>query len=231
MAQRRYHGQVLLSIDSSAGASAALTRGDELLGSWRTEQTNSHAEVLAPAVRRLLAEASVAGGDLGGVVVGSGPGPFTGLRVGLALAHALAEAWGKPLYGVCSLDSLALRAADAGIVGEFLVTTDARRREVYWARYVSDQDGARLAEGPFVGAAAGLPALPAVGSGVELYPEDFSIAELPGASAWLPDAAELGRLAHGAVTGELTGVLCQPRPLYLRDSDAKVPKQMRAGST
>lgn len=200
------------------------------MSSWQTEQTNTHAEVLAPAVRGLLAEAGVSGADLGGVVVGSGPGPFTGLRVGLALAHALAEAWGVPLYGVCSLDSLALRATDAGITGEFLVTTDARRREVYWAQYHSDDEGSRLVAGPFVGPAASLPDLPAVGAGVQLYPEALSEPELiPETSAWRPDAAELGRLAYGALTGELTGVLCAPRPLYLRASDAKVPQQMRAG--
>ncbi|WP_120003633.1 tRNA (adenosine(37)-N6)-threonylcarbamoyltransferase complex dimerization subunit type 1 TsaB [Nesterenkonia muleiensis] len=222
---------LLLSIDSSAGASAALTGDGEPLSSWQTEQTTSHAEVLAPAVHQLISEASVTGEELGGVVVGAGPGPFTGLRVGLALAHALAEAWDKPLYGVCSLDSLALRATDAGIAGEFLVTTDARRREVYWARYESDDVGSRLIEGPFVGPAAELPALPAVGSGVQLYPQDLSVPELlPDAAAWLPDAAELGRLAHGAVTGELTGVLCPPLPLYLRGSDAKVPQQMLKGA-
>lgn len=229
-------GVLLLSIDSSAGASAALTRHDELLSSWRTEQTNSHAEVLAPAIQELLVKESVTGEDLGGVVVGAGPGPFTGLRVGLALGHALAEAWEIPIYGLCSLDSLALRATDAGIDGEFLVTTDARRREVYWARYISDDAGSRLVEGPFVGAASSLPDLPAVGAGVQLYPQELRVAELPAgaepsskAETWLPDAAELGRLGYGAITGELNGVLCPPLPLYLRDSDAKVPQQMRAG--
>lgn len=218
-----------------------------MLSSWRTEQTNSHAEVLAPAVQGLLAEARVAGEELGGVVVGAGPGPFTGLRVGLGLAHALAEVWEIPIYGLCSLDSVALRATDAGVEGEFLVATDARRREVYWARYLSDDAGSRLVEGPFVSAASALPDLPAVGAGVQLYPEALRVAQLPaaevllrgdsasgaesvsGAEGWLPDAAELGRLGHGAIAGELNGVLCPPRPLYLRDSDAKVPQQMRAG--
>lgn len=227
---------LLLALDTSAGASLALLRSDDddapvLLHSAETQEPNAHAEWLAPAVTEALSEAGVDGAEVDGVVVGAGPGPFTGLRVGLALAHALAEGWGIPLHGACSLDSLALRAVDAGITGEFLVTTDARRREVYWAHYESDQEGSRLVGGPFVGGAAELPALAAVGAGVGLYPEQLRSAELgSGSGAWTPHAAELGRLAHGALTGQLQGVLCAPRPLYLRDSDAKVPAQMQAGS-
>lgn len=221
---------LLLAIDSSAGASAALIRDGAPLDAWQTEQTSSHAEVLAPAVQRLLTGAGVTGTDLDGVVVGVGPGPFTGLRVGLALAHALAEAWDKPLHGICSLDSLALRATDAGIDGEFLVATDARRREVYWGEYVSDDSGSRLVQGPFVAAAEELPDLPVVGAGCGLYPQDLRAADLDeDSSEWLPEAAELGQLAEGALSGDLHGVLCQARPLYLRESDAKVPRQMRQG--
>ncbi|TLP77173.1 tRNA (adenosine(37)-N6)-threonylcarbamoyltransferase complex dimerization subunit type 1 TsaB [Nesterenkonia sphaerica] len=222
---------LLLSIDSSAGASAALTRRGEILQQWRTEETNSHAEVLTPAVQRMLEAAGVSGTDLDGVAVGVGPGPFTGLRVGLALAHALAEAWSKPLHGICSLDSVALRATDAGVEGEFLVATDARRREVYWAHYVSDEAGSRLVKGPFVSPAAELPPLPVVGAGLQLYPEALHPAKVDqDPSGWTPDAVELGQLAAAALAGEIHGVLCQARPLYLRDSDAKVPEQMRQGA-
>jgi tRNA threonylcarbamoyladenosine biosynthesis protein TsaB len=223
---------LLLTIDSSAGASVAITRDGEPLDAWRTDQTTSHAEVLAPAVQRMMMGAGVTGADLDGVAVGVGPGPFTGLRVGLALAHALAEAWGKPLRGICSLDSLALRATDAGVEGEFLVATDARRREVYWAQYVSDEAGSRLVRGPFVASAADLPELPAVGAGLGLYPQELRPAKVDeDPSAWVPDAAELGQLAEGALAGELHGVLCQARPLYLRESDAQVPVQMRQGGS
>ncbi|NDK33127.1 tRNA (adenosine(37)-N6)-threonylcarbamoyltransferase complex dimerization subunit type 1 TsaB [Nesterenkonia haasae] len=221
---------MLLSIDSSAGASAALIRDGAPLDAWRTAETSSHAEVLAPAVQRLLTRAGVRGEDLEGVVVGVGPGPFTGLRVGMALAHALAEGWAKPLHGICSLDSLALRATDAGIDGEFVVATDARRREVYWAQYISDDAGSRLQHGPFVAGAGELPDLPAVGAGLGLYPQQLRAAELAeDPTGWVPDAAELGRLAAGALAGDLHGVMCQARPLYLRESDAKVPLQMRPG--
>ncbi|WP_150462288.1 tRNA (adenosine(37)-N6)-threonylcarbamoyltransferase complex dimerization subunit type 1 TsaB [Nesterenkonia ebinurensis] len=248
---------LLLAIDSSAGASLALIRSGnvpdaapEVLHSAETQVPNAHAEWLAPAVTEALTEVGLRGEELDGVVVGAGPGPFTGLRVGLALAHGLAEGWDVPLHGVCSLDSLALRADDAGISGQFLATSDARRRELYWARYESaewapevwspgkssefsgpPQAGCRLVEGPFVGPAEELPDLPSVGAGLWLYPDQLTSAELAGApadpAAWTPHAVELGRLAHGALTGELHGVLCAPRPLYLRDSDAKVPAQMK----
>lgn len=218
---------LLLTIDSSAGASVALIRDDTVLHQWHTEAVNTHAEVLAPAVRQIMAEAEVDGAALHGVVAGVGPGPFTGLRVGLALAHSLAAAWGKPLHGVCSLDSLALRAVEAEIDGDFLAVTDARRREVYWAHYTNDDGDSGLVRGPFVDQAAACPELPAVGAGVGLYPETLTAASAQ-SSTWLPHARELGLLAAGVLAGDLTGVLCEPRPLYLRESDAKIPSQMSA---
>lgn len=221
---------LLLSIDSSAGASAALTRDDVVLAQRHTEAANSHAEVLAPAVQQIMAEAEVDGSRLDGVVVGVGPGPFTGLRVGLALAHSLAAAWSTPLHGVCSLDALALRAVDADVDGDFLAVTDARRREVYWARYSNEAGDSGLVEGPFVGPAADCPKLPAVGIGVGLYPDQLREAAA-GSSSWQPHAGELAMLAAGALSGELHGVLCEPRPLYLRESDAKVPAQVRRASS
>lgn len=217
---------LLLTIDSSAGASVALTRHDEVLATWKTETANTHAEVLAPAVQQVLTEAGISGSQVEGVVVGVGPGPFTGLRVGLSLAHSLAYSWDVGLHGVCSLDGLALRAVEAEVAGDFLVVTDARRREVYWAHYTNDDGDSGLVEGPFVGPAAQLPELPAVGAGVGLYPDQLAAASAE-AAAWLPHASELGLLAAGALSGELNGVLCDPRPLYLRESDAQVPAQMR----
>lgn len=257
---------MLLAIDSSAGASAAVIRNGGLLASWRTEETASHAEVLAPAVQRVLAESGLSGGQTGSppatehggmlqaVVVGVGPAPFTGLRVGLALAHTLAEVWRLPLYGVCSLDSPALRAVRGGVEAEFAVATDARRREVYWALYRAETSAAPFGDaaslvgpipldGPHVGSAAAVPAVPVVGVGAKLYPEVLRAAELPGTKpsgadpqVWLPDAVELGLLAEAALSSDqsaadraLTGVLRQPLPLYLRESDATVPQQMQKG--
>lgn len=246
-----YHGGVILAIDSSAGASAAVLDDGVVRAQWRTGQTTTHAEVLADAVAQMMRQAEVTGAGLSSVVVGVGPGPFTGLRVGLALAHALAEVWDVPLHGVCSLDSLAQRAVSqpaspgASAPAEFLAASDARRREVYWARYRADAHGfAELLEGPEVSAAGDLPELPVVGVGASLYPQLLSARSAP-ESHWLPDALELGQLAHRALTlsspaqeqaktapdGEPSAgtVLREPLPLYLRESDAKVPAQMRAG--
>ncbi|MFT4088976.1 MAG: tRNA (adenosine(37)-N6)-threonylcarbamoyltransferase complex dimerization subunit type 1 TsaB, partial [Gordonia sp. (in: high G+C Gram-positive bacteria)] len=134
------------------------------LSSRVVDDHRRHAEVLTTLMRDSLADAGLTGADLHAVVVGCGPGPFTGLRVGMATGAAYADALGVPAYGVCSLDAIAARVPGAG---EVLVVTDARRREVYWARYA---DGARvggpdvcapdaLAEqlGAFAGTAAGTP--------------------------------------------------------------------------
>ena len=127
----------------------------------------------APAVQRIMAETGVQGRQLDAVVTGVGPGPFTGLRVGLVLAHSMAAAWAVPLHGVCSLDALALRAVEADVEGDFIAVTDARRREVYWAHYTNDDGDSGLVEGPFVDQAAACPELPAVGAGVGLYADQL----------------------------------------------------------
>ncbi|GAA1012224.1 tRNA (adenosine(37)-N6)-threonylcarbamoyltransferase complex dimerization subunit type 1 TsaB [Nocardiopsis tropica] len=106
-------------------------------------QTHSrgHAEVLTPFILECLAESGLQRSDLGAVIVGCGPGPFTGLRVGMATGAAFGDALGIEVHGVCSLDAIA-----HGHPGDVLVVTDARRKEVYWARY---RDGERT-EGPGV---------------------------------------------------------------------------------
>lgn len=109
---------------------------------------HAHAELLTPNVIGAVADADLALGALDAVVVGCGPGPFTGLRVGMATAAAYGHALDVPVRGVCSLDAIGNQTR-----GEVLVVTDARRREVYWARY---RDGVRV-EGPGVAAAADVP--------------------------------------------------------------------------
>ncbi|CEA08836.1 tRNA threonylcarbamoyladenosine biosynthesis protein TsaB [Arthrobacter saudimassiliensis] len=214
---------LILCLDTSAIASAALLTGEgEVLAEFATEDTRSHAEVLAPAIRDLLAAGGTAPADLDALVVGVGPGPFTGLRAGIATARTLAFAWGKPLHGMMSLDALAFDAAlDAWRSGvdEFLVATDARRREVYWARYQSTGGTAHLIDGPHVGAAGELPQLPAYGAGAGLY--DGVLPAVPAFAAAQPTAAALGRAAVVPLTRGLP--LPDPAPLYLRESDAKVP--------
>jgi tRNA threonylcarbamoyladenosine biosynthesis protein TsaB len=215
---------LILAIDTSAVASAALVSDDALegvVGSFSTEDTRTHAEVLAPGIEKLLAEADVTGADVDAIVVGVGPGPFTGLRSGIATARTFAYVWGKPLHGLMSLDAVALEVAESTEApAEFLVATDARRREVYWARYTL-QEGQlpKLVDGPHVGVASDLPDLPAYGAGAGLY-SDVLRAD-PEFSTEQPDALYLGQFALARLAaGEL---LLDSTPLYLRESDAQVP--------
>jgi tRNA threonylcarbamoyl adenosine modification protein YeaZ len=99
-----------------------------------------HAELLAPSITAVLAQAGAARAELSAIAVGVGPGPYTGLRVGLATAHALGTALRIPVHGVCTLDAIAWAS---GRDTPFVVATDARRKEVYWARY----DSARARSG------------------------------------------------------------------------------------
>lgn len=139
---------VVLALDTSTPAvTAGIVRRDDLtvLAERVTVDARAHAERLTPNVLAALADAGLTMADLDAVVVGCGPGPFTGLRAGMATAAAYGHALGIPVRGVCSLDAIGVRTT-----GEALVVTDARRREVYWARY---RDGFRMA-GPGVNAPA-----------------------------------------------------------------------------
>jgi tRNA threonylcarbamoyl adenosine modification protein YeaZ len=121
----------------------------------------AHAEQLTPNVLGALTDSGLTVNDLSAVVVGCGPGPFTGLRVGMATAAAYGHALGIPVHGVCSLDAIGIYTA-----GDALVVTDARRREVYWARY---RDGVRI-EGPNVNAPADVPGAPEALERPPVYP-------------------------------------------------------------
>ncbi|WP_298251730.1 tRNA (adenosine(37)-N6)-threonylcarbamoyltransferase complex dimerization subunit type 1 TsaB [uncultured Arthrobacter sp.] len=217
---------LLLALDTSAAATVALVRDDVVVGRFASADTRSHAEVLAPAVRGVLADAGVAGTELDAIIAGVGPGPFTGLRAGLVTARTLGFAWDVALHGVMSLDALAFDAVAGNATTpdtEFLVGTDARRGEVYWAAYRAPAQGAvlpELVDGPHVGPAAGLPgSRPVIGRAAGLYPEDLD--GVPGFTTADPDAASLGRVAHARL---LAGrLLLDTSPLYLRESDARVP--------
>lgn len=130
---------VLLAIDTSAGTSVALFKNEQLVGEKNFESNMKHAESIGAAIHSVLVEAGVRGSDVQRVIVGRGPAPFTGLRVGIAAAVMFAEAAKARLSGVVSLDAIALKAFQAGLVASdakpLLVTTDARRGEVYWALY------------------------------------------------------------------------------------------------
>ncbi|MEO5315775.1 tRNA (adenosine(37)-N6)-threonylcarbamoyltransferase complex dimerization subunit type 1 TsaB [Pseudarthrobacter sp. CC12] len=215
---------LILAIDTSAVASAALVTDDapeSVLASFATEDTRSHAEVLAPGIHAMLASAGVTGQDVDALAVGVGPGPFTGLRSGIATARTLAYVWGKPLHGLVSLDAMALEVAEStAAVAEFLVVTDARRKEVYWARYsLADGQLPVLEDGPHVGFASDLPDLPAFGAGAGLYAD--VLRAHPDFAAEQPDALYLGQFALARLASGHT--LLDSTPLYLRESDAQVP--------
>lgn len=173
----------------------------------------AHGEQLAPVVARALAGAGARPGDLGLIGVGRGPGPFTGLRVGLAHAEVMGWALGIPVLGACTLDVLARQAAPE-LGTEFLVATDARRREVYWGHY--DASGARIS-GPAVGRAEDIAerGLPAVGAGAARYPDAFVDRRDP----LHPDPAVLAVLAAELWATGSTPVVT---PLYLRRPDVTV---------
>jgi tRNA threonylcarbamoyl adenosine modification protein YeaZ len=161
--------------------------------------------MLTPNAVGAIADAGLTMADLDGVVVGCGPGPFTGLRVGMATAAAYGHALGVPVYGVCTLDAIGVETR-----GQVLVVTDARRREVYWARY---RDGVRI-EGPDVGAAADV----ALGDAeaVAGSPDHAALFDLPSLDIPYPSAA--GLVAAVADWTTEPGPLV---PLYLRRPDAK----------
>jgi tRNA threonylcarbamoyl adenosine modification protein YeaZ len=204
---------VLLAFDTASPlVSVALydADADELVTEHLAERPMKHAEQLAPLIERAMSTAGIVRQDLTAIAVGIGPGPFTGLRVGLVTARTLAFVLDIPVYGVCSLDALAIEAVDTGVVDtDFVVATDARRKEVYLARY--DAAGTRL-DGPLVDKPAVLATdAPVVGQGAVLYPEAFPHRVGPEA----PGAAWLARCVV-----EERAELSDPEPLYLRRPDA-----------
>jgi tRNA threonylcarbamoyl adenosine modification protein YeaZ len=218
---------LLLGLDTATPAvTVALHDGGHPLAQLVTVDAHRHAELLAPAIAKAIADGGASQRDLTGIVVGVGPGPYTGLRVGLVTARVLGAALGIPVYGLCTLDVIAADVVsgsdDNGAgrpAGDFLVATDARRRELYWAHY--DSTGARLA-GPEVSRPAEIPAagLPAAGEGPMLYPEVLPDALGPA----YPAAATLCRIAVAALATDDPGsALLPPEPLYLRRPDAREP--------
>ena len=180
--------------------------GAAVLAERAVESGTRHAELLTPAVAEVLAEAGIGTADLDAVVTGLGPGPYTGLRVGIVTAAALADALGLPVHGVCSLDAIGDGARS--------VVTDARRKEVHWARYGADD--ARLA-GPGVDRPEDAPVTdPVVG--------DVRFAERLGRAVAAAEVTTAGLLRAAA---PLLGHPPAPlEPLYLRRPDA-VPSVTR----
>ena len=242
----------VLALDTSAAVAVALTDDAGVLLAERSDpQQRHHAELLTPMVAAVLADAGVDRRELTSVVVGTGPAPFTGLRVGLVTARTLALALGIPVHGVPSLDAVALRASRTLPAGtDVLVATDARRREVYWSLYRLVEAGRiEVLAAPEVAAAADVVADPrtagalAVGRGALLYADVLGprhVGEPPGPSptrrrarpvcaTWTalglldPEPVELARLALDRLAA---GTALGTEPLYLRRPDA-VPQSAR----
>jgi tRNA threonylcarbamoyl adenosine modification protein YeaZ len=173
-----------------------------------------HGELLAPGIQRVLAEAGARPRDITRIAVGVGPGPFTGLRVGIVTARTMAAVLEVPVVGVCTLDVVA--AAVSEQPGGFRVATDARRKEVYWAAY--DGTGRRTTapavdrpgEVSFEG--------PVAGRGALLYPDAFPHAIEPEH----PSASDLARVVAEHRVDPLP-----PEPLYLRRPDVATPGQRK----
>lgn len=199
----------MVSVAVAGAGSGVRARRDELVH-------NGHGEVLAGLINDVLREAGIASTDLMTIGVGVGPGPFTGLRVGIVTAAAMSDALGIPTFGMCSLDAI----HDAG--DAHAVVTDARRRQVYWAVY---DDGGRRVDGPEICTPADLAEYlrgrvrRITGSATGQYAEafnDFDITE----PRW-PDAGAIAAYAlECAARSEPPSPLT---PLYLRRPDAREP--------
>ena len=202
-----------LAVDTSTVVAAAIAVDGRIVASETVDDTRAHAEALMPLVQRVAAAAGVALADVDRIVTGVGPGPFTGLRVGVVTAMTLGEVLGVPVVGACSLDAVAAQWAAAGAPEEFLVVSDARRREVYWARY--DGVGRRVS-GPAVSAPAELPALPLAGPGAHL------VGPSTGSGTVGPMELDAGWLAVADLPD--AGL----EPLYLRRPDAEVSTKTKS---
>jgi tRNA threonylcarbamoyl adenosine modification protein YeaZ len=205
---------LVLALDTATVVNVGLARGPRVLAVATVADRMAHAEQLMPLVSDVLTRGDVRVADLDQIVVGLGPGPFTGLRVGVVTAQMLATVARVPLHGVCSLDVLAAEYATSGPAGEFVVATDARRREVYWAGYAAD--GTRLS-GPAVDRPDAVPRQPTVGPAGDLYPDQLDVVPGPRRldpgvmAARGPDLPDAGR-----------------EPLYLRRPDATEPSRPKS---
>lgn len=230
----------VLALDTSAAVAVSLLAADgALLAARVVHEERRHAEQLVPMIAEALAATGTDRSALTAIVVGTGPAPFTGLRVGLVTARTLGLALGIPVLGICSLDAIAAQAvADLNLEAgaEILVVADARRREVYWARYrvTARPAGAGLAAdplvlvaGPGVASAAHLAAdglaagAVVVGPGAMLYPDALSAA--PGA----PTACDPAVLGALALARAARGEALPTEPLYLRRPDVQPPAERK----
>lgn len=203
---------IIVALDTATPATTvAVCRDGEILAERSIIDARRHAELLTPSIQAVLSDARVALSQVTDIAVGIGPGAFTGLRVGLVTARALADALDVDIHGVVTLDVLA-RAS--GLQEPFAVVSDARRREVFWGRYSGE---AIRVEGPFVGApvevADHLDGIPVVGAGATPFSDLFADIRSPE----LPAAGALALQAWAALVAGRR--LLPAEPMYLRRPD------------
>ena len=230
---------LVLGIESSTPrASVAIVTEFEVVGSFELGRGRSQDEILMPAAERLLDDAALDWHQLGGIAVGLGPGLFTGLRVGVATAKALAQTLGISIAGLSSLDVLAHSVRYTKRV--ICTCVDARRKEVFWAFYRATPGGVqRLSDFRSAPAehcaneilARGEPVL-VVGNGPYLYPDAFAVrtrdTEIAGVADATPTAIPLAELAVARLLREDSDRLSDVRPLYVRRSDAEMTFQAKS---
>jgi tRNA threonylcarbamoyladenosine biosynthesis protein TsaB len=232
-------GVLILGIDTATPQVGCAIGGHEgVLASFSSAKGRRHAESLAPAIAFLCEQAHVELGEIGAIAVDVGPGMFTGLRVGVATAKAMASALRVPMIGVPSLDLLAFPVRWSG--RRIVSVVDARRGEVFFAFYRQVPGGVqRLSE-----MRAGTPAqlcseieatgeeCLAVGDGARRYEELLeSLDEVEVAEAGIayPSAASLVQLAHARALREEFVNAWDLQPVYLRKPDAEINWTTRAG--
>jgi tRNA threonylcarbamoyladenosine biosynthesis protein TsaB len=222
---------------STTRSSVALVDGDRVVASASLGVPRRHGEFLAPAIAFCLEQAGLDAARVHGVAVGTGPGLFTGLRVGLATAAAFAAARSLPVVGLSGLDVLAFSARYTQ--RPICAVLDARRGELFWAFYRSSPGGVQRDSDPVVGRpeqlAADVEARPgevlAVGDGAMVAREvlEDAGAEVAGPDLAWPDAADLAVLAVPRFVREETSRPDQLRPIYLRQADARIGWQQHDG--
>lgn len=201
----------ILAFDTATALTTTAISVDGVIrASAQFEGAMSHGELLAPAIDQVLKKSKISVNELTDIAVGVGPGPFTGLRVGVVTALTLAHSLGIAAHGVCTLDVIAADIDDP----EFFVMTDARRKEVYWAKY---RNGKRT-DGPNVGKATDIELndLPAFGRGAVLYGLSIDNKHLD------PQAATLAR---GITENQFEHLPLEP--LYLRRPDITMPAKTK----
>lgn len=196
----------ILAIDTSVGVSVAVLTADGSLTQTNSAGHGMQGELTAELILEAITDAGITVGDISDVVIGVGPGPFTGLRVGLVTAVVFGYARDIPIHGICSLDAVAFDYAKPCVV-----VTDARRKELYFAEFSDGRIGEPQVLKPEV-LAETFVGFDFVGPGAQLYPEFISGQVLP---------LRAGALAQIFASGKAQVV--EVKPMYLRKPDAVEP--------